>query len=72
VSVGGVTIDMNLINHLEVAQDQQTVDAGSGSTIYTLYHGLEAFNLTTIGARAADVGLGGFALGGGISNLAPK
>ncbi|CAG8410386.1 unnamed protein product [Penicillium salamii] len=72
VSVGGVTIDLNLINHIEVAQDQQTVDVGSGSTIYDIYHSLEVFNLTTIGARVGDVGVGGFALGGGISNLAPK
>ncbi|CAG8086061.1 unnamed protein product [Penicillium salamii] len=72
VSVGDVTIDLNLINHIEVAQDQQTVDVGSGSTIFDIYHSLEVFKLSAIGARVADVGIGGFALGGGISNLAPK
>ncbi|KAJ5778582.1 hypothetical protein N7520_001828 [Penicillium odoratum] len=37
-----------------------------------MYHGLEEFNLTTTGGRVADVGLGGYALGGGVSNLSPK
>lgn len=72
VSVGGVTIDMHLMKFLEVAPDQNTVILGSGHVLYTMYHGLEAFNLTTIGGRVADVGLGGYALGGGISNLSPK
>ncbi|KAJ5632209.1 hypothetical protein N7490_008548 [Penicillium lividum] len=72
VSVGGVTIDMHLMRSLQVAPDQKTVKLGSGHVLYTMYHGLEAFNLTTTGGRVADVGLGGYALGGGISNLSPK
>ncbi|CAI7567948.1 unnamed protein product [Penicillium pancosmium] len=72
VSVGGVTIDMHLMKSLQVAPDRKTVILGSGHVLYTMYHGLEAYNLTTIGGRVADVGLGGYALGGGISNLSPK
>ena len=36
-----------------------------------MYVGLESYNLTTLGGRVADVGLGGFALGGGFSALSP-
>ena len=72
VSVGGVTVDMHLTKSLDVAPDRKSVSLGSGHFLYTMYHGLEAFKLTTIGGRVADVGLGGYALGGGISNLSPR
>jgi hypothetical protein len=72
VSVGGVTIDLQLMKSLKVAPDRKSVSLGSGHVLYTMYHGLEAFNLSTIGGRVADVGLGGYALGGGISDLSPK
>jgi hypothetical protein len=57
---------------IQVGRDRRTVRLGSGHVLYTMYHGLEAFNLTSIGGRVADVELGGYALGGGISNLSPK
>lgn len=72
VSVGGVTIDLHLMKSIKVSRDRKTVRLGSGHVLYTMYHGLEAFNLTSIGGRVADVGLGGYALGGGVSNLSPK
>lgn len=72
VSIGGVTIDMGSMKSIEVAPDRASARLGSGHVLYTIYHGLEAYNLTTTGGRVADVGLGGYALGGGISNIAPK
>ena len=72
VSVGSVTIDMHLVRSIQVARDRIRVRLGSGHVLYTMYHGLEAFNLTSIGGRVADVGLSGYALGEGVSNLSPK
>lgn len=72
VSVGGVTIDLARLKSTEVAADQQSVRLGAGHVLYTLYSGLEQYNLSTTGGRVADVGLGGFALGGGLSNFSPK
>jgi FAD/FMN-containing dehydrogenase len=36
-----------------------------------MFTDLERHNLTTIGGRSADVGIGGFVLGGGFSHLSP-
>lgn len=72
VSVGGVTIDMRRMRSIEVSPDRSTVRLGSGHVLHSMYAGLEAYNLTALGGRVADVGLGGFVLGGGFSNLSPK
>ncbi|KAE8413974.1 hypothetical protein BDV36DRAFT_303684 [Aspergillus pseudocaelatus] len=72
VSAGGVTIDMQKMRTVEVAPDQKTAKVGSGHVLLSLYEGLEKYNLTTLGGRVADVGLGGYVLGGGFSHLSPK
>jgi len=36
------------------------------------YAALEPFNLANLGGRTADVGLGGYTIGGGLSALSPK
>lgn len=69
ISVGGVTIDMQQMRSLEVSTDQAVVKLGSGHVLQSVYQGLEKHNLTTLGGRVADVGLGGFTLGGGFSRL---
>lgn len=72
VSVGGVTIDMVRMKSMEVASNRTLAKIGSGHTLYSLYTGLEAYNLTTVGGRSGGVGIGGYALGGGFSNWSPK
>jgi FAD/FMN-containing dehydrogenase len=72
VSVGGVTVDLVRMKSLELSDDRTRARLGSGHVLHTLYSGLEAYNLSAIGGRVADVGLGGYALGGGISNFSPK
>jgi FAD/FMN-containing dehydrogenase len=72
VSAGGVTIDMQRMRSIEVSPSQRIVKLGSGHVLLSLYQGLEKYNLTSLGGRVADVGLGGFVLGGGFSHLSPK
>lgn len=72
VSVGGVTIDMQEMRSIHVSSDRKTVKLGSGHILHSLYEELDLYNLTTVGGRAATVGLGGYTLGGGISHLSPK
>ncbi|GMG30796.1 unnamed protein product [Aspergillus oryzae] len=72
VSAGGVTIDMQKMRSVEVSPDQKTAKVGSGHVLLSLYEGLEKYNLTTLGGRVADVGLGGYLLGGGFSHLSPN
>ena len=69
ISVGGVTIDMQRMRSIEVSSDRSSAKLGSGHVLYSLFEGLERYNLSTVGGRVADVGLGGFALGGGFSRL---
>ncbi|BCR83307.1 uncharacterized protein ACHE_10709S [Aspergillus chevalieri] len=47
------------------------VKLGAGHTLHSAYENLERYNLTTLGGRAASVGLGGYTLGGGLSHLSP-
>lgn len=71
ISAGGVTIDLEKMRSIQVAGDRSRVKLGGGHVLYSLYPGLENYNLTTLGGRVADVGLGGYALGGGFSSLSP-
>lgn len=71
VSVGGVTIDLQKMTSTEISSDRKSVRLGAGHVLYSMFLDLERHNLTTVGGRAADVGIGGFVLGGGFSNLSP-
>ncbi|VUC30967.1 unnamed protein product [Clonostachys rosea] len=71
-SAGGVTIDLHNMNHVKLSDDHTRADLGPGLVLVEAYRALEPYNLTFVGGRVADVGLPGFTLGGGISNLSPQ
>ncbi|KAJ6030669.1 uncharacterized protein N7446_000269 [Penicillium canescens] len=71
VSVGGVTIDLQRMRSTEVSPDRKSVRLGAGHVLYSMFSDLGRHNLTTVGGRAGDVGIGGFVLGGGFSHLSP-
>lgn len=64
---GGVTIDLSLLNRVQVSEDRKSVWIGPGAKWGDVYRDLEPERLTVAGARVSDVGVGGFVLGGGIS-----
>ena len=64
---GGITIDLAELNEITVNKDQKTVSIGSGNKWLHVYRQLEQKNLTVVGGRIGDVGVGGLSLGGGIS-----
>ncbi|KAK7460697.1 hypothetical protein VKT23_009412 [Stygiomarasmius scandens] len=66
---GGVTLDLNQLTTIDVDETRGTVGLGPGSRWMAVYTALEQYNLTTVGGRMPDVGVGGFLLGGGISLL---
>ncbi|GLB09914.1 hypothetical protein AtubIFM57258_005846 [Aspergillus tubingensis] len=83
----GVTIDMRALNTIEVqeapteyeededAQEkepQHTVFVGAGATWGEVYALLDPLGLSVAGGRAAQVGVGGLTLGGGISYFSPR
>ncbi|KAK7460701.1 hypothetical protein VKT23_009418 [Stygiomarasmius scandens] len=66
---GGVTLDLSQLTTIDVDEKQGTVGLGPGSRWKAVYTALEQYNLTTVGGRVPNVGVGGFFLGGGISLL---
>ncbi|KAI6752520.1 hypothetical protein HG530_013889 [Fusarium avenaceum] len=71
-SAGGVTIDLQNMDHINLSDDHEWADLGPGLVLGEAYSALEQHGLTFVGGRVADVGLPGFTLGGGISNLSPQ
>ncbi|KAI1776587.1 FAD-binding domain-containing protein [Hypoxylon cercidicola] len=72
VSVGGVTVDLGLINSTVVSADNTTARIGGGALTRQIFAALDPYGLAYVGGRVGQVGMGGFALGGGTSVLAAK
>ena len=60
----GISIDLRYLNQLELSDEKNTLFVGPGNRWGEVYTYLDAFNLTAIGGRVGDVGVGGFLLGG--------
>ncbi|KAJ5375412.1 FAD linked oxidase N-terminal [Penicillium concentricum] len=71
-SVGGVTVDLNMLRQVEVLDDGNRARVGGGATSIQVYHALESRNLSFVGGRVGSVGMGGFTLGGGTSPFSNK
>ena len=63
---GGVTIDLVDMNNITVSHDQTVTSLGPGNRWIDVYRTLDAMNLSVVGGRVADIGMG-LTLGGGIS-----
>jgi len=61
---GGVTLDLRLLNNIDIDEKQGVAGLGPGSKWKTVYSAMEQYNLTAVGGRLPDVGVGGFLLGG--------
>ncbi|KAI7201537.1 hypothetical protein KC316_g672 [Hortaea werneckii] len=64
---GGITINMARMNEVKLSEDESVAKVGPGNTWYDVYTALEDRNLTVVGGRVADIGVGGLTLGGGVS-----
>ncbi|GME25723.1 FAD linked oxidase [Neofusicoccum parvum] len=71
-SVGGVTVDLKRISSVELSADRTQTRVGTGAIWGDVYRALEPKNLTVIGGRVDDVGVGGLLTGGGISFLSAQ
>lgn len=71
-SVGGVTIDLDRMDRVEVAADRASARVGGGATLVQVYSALERYDLSFVGGLVATVGVGGFTLGGGRSALSNR
>lgn len=66
----GVTIDLRGLNKIELSADGNTVELGTGNEWVDVYQKLDPLGKSVVGARVADVGVGGF-LSGGESKTGP-
>ena len=63
----GVTIDLALMKDVTVSSNNLAVSVGSGARWQDVYLKLDAMNISVVGGRVYDVGVGGLLLGGEIS-----
>ncbi|GKZ76364.1 hypothetical protein AnigIFM56816_006624 [Aspergillus niger] len=74
----GITIDLRALNTIKVLApsadngNKQTVFVGAGATWGDVYAHLDPLGLSVAGGRAAQVGVGGLTLGGGMSYFSPR
>ena len=61
---GGVTIDMRGLANVKVSPGRNMVSVGAGAIWSDVYDRLVPMNLTVLGARVADLGVGGLLTGG--------
>ncbi|KAK4175768.1 hypothetical protein QBC36DRAFT_189127 [Triangularia setosa] len=66
---GGITLDLGLLNSVELQKDgkQTTVSVGAGARWGAVYDRLEGTGLGVTGVRSASGGVGGLSLTGGVS-----
>jgi hypothetical protein len=60
---GGVLVDMSNFTRLEYDAATNTAVVGAGLRWGEVYAGLQAYNVTVVGGRVLDVGVGGLTLG---------
>ena len=60
----GVTIDLRTLAGVDVVASQSTASVGSGAIWSDVYNKVVPLNLTVVGARVADLGVGGLITGG--------
>ncbi|KAB8266935.1 hypothetical protein BDV30DRAFT_247247 [Aspergillus minisclerotigenes] len=63
----GITVDLRLINQVELSEDKTIARIGGGAVWDIAYSQLVPYNLTVMGGRIPGIGVGGFATGGGIT-----
>ncbi|RYP06146.1 hypothetical protein DL764_003322 [Monosporascus ibericus] len=65
----GILIDLSGFNEVEYDASRNVAVVGSGLRWREVYSQLDQFNVTVVGGRVLDVGVGGLILGGGVSYL---
>lgn len=60
----GVLIDMSQFNQVTYDAANSLAIVGAGQTWSNVYNTLDQYNVTVVGGRVLDVGVGGLVLGG--------
>ncbi|KAI3401489.1 hypothetical protein diail_10923 [Diaporthe ilicicola] len=64
---GGITVSLKNLNSIELSADNSTAFIQPGNTWGHIYTELAKYDLSVIGGRVTDIGIGGLTTGGGIS-----
>lgn len=67
----GLVLDLSRWNQVEISDDRSVVSLGPGARWRDVWQVLDPLGITVAGGRDADVGVGGYLLGGGLSYLGP-
>ncbi|KAF7854228.1 hypothetical protein EAF04_010525 [Stromatinia cepivora] len=67
----GITIDLRNINQTTINTDKTIAHVGTGARWGSVYSTLNFEGLAVSGGRVADIGVGGFITGGGLSYFGP-
>lgn len=67
----GLAIDLSGLSVLKLSSNNSILSVGPGNRWEDVYLFLDPFNLSVIGGRVGDIGVGGLTLGGGISFFSP-
>jgi hypothetical protein len=60
------------LQDIVLSEDRQTVEIGPGARWGEVIEAVNPCNVTVVGGRLGDVGVGGYTLGGGLSFLTPQ
>jgi FAD/FMN-containing dehydrogenase len=63
-SIDGVVIDLKKLNGVELNEDKSIARIGTGAHWVQVFEELAKDGLAVAGGRVADVGVGGYTLGG--------
>ncbi|TVY31782.1 Bifunctional solanapyrone synthase, partial [Lachnellula subtilissima] len=69
---GGVLIDLSLLKEVTPSEDGSSVVIGAGAKWMDVSKVLDERGLAVVGGRNSAVGIGGLALGGGLSFFSPR
>lgn len=60
----GLTIDLSALNSITLSSNGSIAHIGAGNRWLDVYTALQPYNLSVIGGRVSDIGVGGLTLGG--------
>ncbi|KAH8898673.1 FAD-binding domain-containing protein [Thozetella sp. PMI_491] len=69
---GGIQLDLVKLKTFQIKRSECTVLVGPGNTWGSVYERLQKEGLMVVGGRSANVGVGGYLVGGGISFYAAQ
>lgn len=69
---GGILIDLSLLKEVKPSLDRKSVAIGAGCKWTDVYKALKEDGISVVGGRNSAVGVGGLALGGGLSFFSPE